>query len=41
MDIVDILGMYNHHDKDHSDLARSLNHLEMETLQMQQHKNSW
>ena len=37
MDVVDLLGVYNH-DKDHSDLARSLNHLEMETLQMQ-HKN--
>ena len=39
MDVVDLLGVYNHYDKDHSDLARSLNHLEMETLQMQQHKN--
>ena len=39
MDVVDLLGMYNHYDKGHSDLARSLNCLEMETLQMQQHKN--
>ena len=36
MDVVDLLGMFNHYDKDCSDLARSLNHLEMETLQMQQ-----
>ena len=30
MDVVDLLSMYNHYDKDHSDLARSLNCLEMD-----------
>ena len=38
MDVVDLLGVYNYYDKDHADLARSLNCLQMETLQMQ-HKN--
>ena len=39
MDVVDLLDMYNHYDKNCADLARNLNHLEMETLQMQ-HKNT-
>ena len=38
MDLVDLLDVYNHYDKDCAELARSLNCLEMETLQMQ-HKN--
>ena len=38
MDVVDLLDVYNHYNKDHADLAGSMNHLEMETLQMQ-HKN--
>ena len=32
MDVVDLLDVYNLYDKDHADLARSLNHLKMETL---------
>ena len=38
MDVVNLLDVYNHYSKDRADLARSMNHLEMETLQMQ-HKN--
>ena len=38
MEVVNLVNVYSHYDKDHVDLARSLNHLEMETLQMQ-HKN--